>query len=236
MQIDRLDKILSGSGKFSRAEARAAVQSGLAALDGIVVRDPGAKVSRSAVITVRGERIDAEKFVYFMLHKPAGYISGAAPEGELSPVTDLLPDDLRGRGLFCAGRLDADVTGLLLLTNDGALAHWLTAPRSETPKTYRVKTDAPLTAEDVEAFAAGITLRSGTAYRPAALSVDPEDPASATVTVTEGKYHEVKNLFAARGRQVLALERISIGGLFLDETLAPGEGRRLSAEEMKTLF
>jgi len=212
------------------------VRSGLVAVDGAVVRDPGAKADREAAITVRGERLDTAEFVYYMLNKPAGYVSGSAPEGEYPPVTDLLPDDLRRRGLFCVGRLDADATGLLLLTDDGAYAHRVTAPRSDIPKTYRVRVDGPLTDADAEALDAGVTLRGGTEYRPAELRIDPDDTALALVTVTEGKYHEVKNLMAARGRHVRTLERLSIGGLTLDTELRPGEGRRLSAEEKERVY
>lgn len=234
--MERLDKILCGTGRFSRAEARDAVRSGLVAVDGAIVRDPGAKADRAAAITVRGERLDTAEFVYYMLHKPAGYVSGAAPEGEYPPVTELLPEDLRRRGLFCVGRLDADATGLLLLTDDGAYAHRVTAPRSDIPKTYRVRVDGPLTEADAEALAAGVTLRGGTEYRPAELRIDPDDASLALVTVTEGKYHEVKNLMASRDRRVRTLERLSIGGLTLDKGLLPGEGRRLSPEEKERVF
>ena len=236
MKEERLDKILCGTGCFSRSEARSAVRAGLVAVDGAVVRDPAVKADRASVITVRGERLDTAEFVYYMMNKPAGYVSANEREGEYPAVTDLLPDDLRKRGLFCVGRLDADATGLLLLTDDGAYAHRVTAPRSGTPKTYRVRVDGPLTDADVQALAAGVTLRGGTEYRPAELRIDPEDATLALVTVTEGKYHEVKNLMASRERRVRSLERLSIGGLTLDETLYPGKGRRLSPEESERVF
>lgn len=236
MKEERLDKILSGTGQLSRSEARSAVRAGLVAVDGAVVRDPAAKVRRASVITVRGESVDTAEFVVYMLHKPAGYVSASAPEGAYPPVTELLPEDLRKRGLFCAGRLDADATGLLLLTDDGAYAHRVAAPRSDIPKTYRVRVDGPLSDADAEALAAGVTLRGGTEYRPAVLRIDPEDPALALVTVTEGKYHEVKNLMTSRGRRVLSLERVSIGALALDGSLRPGEGRRLSSAESERVF
>ena len=236
MKEERLDKLLCTAGRMSRSEAREAVRAGLVAVDGAIVRDPAAKADRAAEITVHGERVDTAEFAVYMLNKPAGYVSGAAPEGDYPPVTELLPEDLRRRGLFCVGRLDADAEGLLLLTDDGAYAHRVTAPRSQIPKTYRVRTDGALSAEDAEALAAGVTLRGGTEYRPALLEIDREDAATALVTVTEGKYHEVKNLMASRGRRVLSLVRVSIGGLRLDETLRPGEGRRLSPEESAQVF
>ena len=236
MKEERLDKILCGTGRMSRSEARSAVRAGLVTVNGETVCDPAAKTDRAACVAVRGERVDTAEFVVYMLNKPAGYVSGAAPEGDYPPVTELLPADLRRRGLFCVGRLDADATGLLLLTDDGAYAHRVTAPRSQIPKTYRVLTDGPLSGEDAAALAAGVTLRGGTEYRPARLELDPADASRALVTVTEGKYHEVKNLMAVCGRRVLSLERLSIGGLKLDEALRPGEGRRLSAEESEQVF
>ena len=236
MKAERLDKILSGTGRFSRAEARTLIRAGLVTADGAVERDPGAKLSRGAAVTVRGEPLDTAEFVYYMLNKPAGTVSGAAPEGAYPPVTDLLPEHLRRRGLSCVGRLDADATGLLLLTDDGDYAHRVTSPRSELPKTYRIRVDGPLTETDVRALAEGVTLRSGTEYRPAELSVDPEDDTLALVTVTEGKFHEVKNLMASRDRRVLSLERVSVGGLALDKNLAPGEGRLLTEAEAALVF
>lgn len=236
MGFERLDKLLGGTGRFSRAEARSVIKAGLVCVDGAVERDPGARTDRASAITVRGERLDTAEHVYYMLRKPAGHVSGAAAEGHYPPVTELLPEHLKKRGLSCAGRLDADAEGLLLLTDDGELVHRVTSPRSELPKTYRVRTDGPLTAADAERLAAGVTLRNGTAYRPAVLRIDPEDPASALVTVTEGKFHEVKNLMAVCGRRVLELERLAIGGLRLDADLAPGEGRRLTAAEVSLIF
>lgn len=235
MKMERLDKLLGDAG-LSRAEARNAVRAGLVAVDGNLQRDPGAKFSRDAVLTLRGERMRSEEFVYYMLHKPAGYVSASAPEGDYPPVTELLPPELQKRGLFCVGRLDADVTGLLLLTDDGAWAHRVASPRTELPKVYRAETDGPLTPADAEALAAGVTLRSGTAYKPATLVIDEASPSMAFVTVTEGKFHEVKNLFAVRGRRVLGLERVAVGGLELDPSLRPGEGRRLTPEEKESVL
>ena len=234
MKLERLDKLLADAG-LTRSEARAAIRNGHVTADGAVQRDPGVKLPRDAVLALRGQPLVSEEYVYYMLHKPAGYVSASMGEGDHPPVTDLLPPDLKKRGLFCVGRLDADVTGLLLLTDDGAWAHRIASPRSAIPKVYRARTDGPLTPDDAEALAHGVTLRSGVTYRPARLQIGAADPACALVTVTEGKFHEVKNLFAARGRRVLALERLSIGGVRLDPSLSPGEGRRLTSEEKETL-
>lgn len=235
MPPERLDKILAGSGLYTRSEARAVIAAGRVTVDGTPVTKPETKIDRSRRVTAEGREVDTAQFVYYMMNKPAGYIS--ATEDEKYPaVTRLLPQPLQKRGLFPVGRLDADVTGLLILTDDGRYAHRVTSPRSETPKRYRAWLDGPVGSEDVEAMAAGTVLPDGTAYRPAILHVDPGDAACADVTVTEGKYHEVKNLFAARGRTVLRLHRVSIGALVLPQDLAEGELRRLSDEEARCVF
>lgn len=236
MKPERLDKILSGTGLYSRSGARGVIAAGLVTVDGAVVRKPDTKVRRDAEIMVSGERIDGAEHVYILLNKPTGYVSASQPEGKYPPVTSLLPEYLQKRGLGCVGRLDADVTGLLLLTDDGDFVHRVTAPRAAVEKTYEARLDGPLGPEDVTALAAGIVLRGGVEYRSAKLVIDEEDPAFCRITVTEGKYHEVKNLMAARGRRVLALRRVSIGGLVLDETLAEGAFRPLSPEEASRCF
>ncbi len=230
MPQERLDKLLAGSGRYTRSEARAAVAAGRVTVDGAVVTRPEAKFSRDCRVLADGQPVETAEFVYYIMNKPAGYI--CATEDEKYPaVTRLLPRELRARGLFPVGRLDADVTGLLILTDDGRYAHRVTAPRSETPKRYEALLDAPVTEDDVAAMAAGTTLADGTRYRPALLEPDASDPCRAVVTVTEGKFHEVKNLFAVRGRRVLALRRLAIGSLVLDEALAEGEWRQMTPQE-----
>lgn len=230
MATERLDKIMSGSGQFSRSRARTLIQAGEVTVDGIAVRRPEQKVSRASEIWAGGQRVDTALFVYYMMNKPAGYES-SAKDGLYPAVTGLLPPALRSRGLFPVGRLDADVTGLLILTDDGGFAHRVTAPRAEVPKTYEIFADGPLTAADAEALAAGVTMGDGTVYKSARLELDPAEPAHGYITVTEEKYHEVKNLVASRGRRVTAMRRVRIGGLILDESLAPGRIRPLTAAE-----
>ncbi len=233
MKPERLDRILTGTGLYTRSGARAVIAAGLVTVDGAVVRGAETKVLRTAELRVRGETVDAAEFVYYMLNKPVGYVSASKDEGPWPAVTGLLPESLQRRGIQCAGRLDADVSGLLLLTDDGGFIHRVTSPRSGVPKTYRVRVDGPLTGEDEAALAAGVTMDNGTSYRPAVLRIDGEDPCLALVTVTEGKFHEVKNLMAYCGRRVTAMARLSIGALSLDQTLAAGDFRRLTEEEAK---
>lgn len=235
MEQERLDKLLCATGRYTRAEARRLIASGRVTVDGAVVRRPEAKVCRSSAVMAGGEALDTAEFVYYMMNKPAGYISTGRDRNYPS-AEELLPEELRKRGLFPAGRLDADVTGLLLLTDDGAYAHRVTSPRSGVEKVYRVHADGVLTEKDVKALAAGVIMEDGTAYRPAVLAVSGEDARRGLITVTEGKYHEVKNLLASRGRRVLSLERVAIGGLRLDGALGPGRIRRLTPEEAEAVF
>lgn len=235
MPNERLDKLLAGSGLYTRSEARAAIGAGRVSVDGVTVTRPEAKFARGQRVVAEGRDVDTAEFVYYMMNKPPDYIS--ATEDEKYPaVTRLLSPVLQKRGLFPVGRLDADVTGLLLLTDDGRYAHRVTSPRSDTPKRYEAHLDAPAETADIAAMAAGTVMPDGTEYRPAALEIDESDPRHAFVTVTEGKFHEVKNLFAARGKTVLRLRRLSIGALVLDEKLPEGQYRRLSEKERLAVF
>ncbi len=235
MMNERLDKILAGSGLYTRSQARAAILAGAVTVDGRTVRRPEEKVSRAAAILAGGEFVDGAEHVYYMMNKPADTIC-ATEDGAYPAVTGLLPRHLRARGLFPVGRLDADVTGLLLLTDDGAFAHRITAPRAEIEKTYEIYVDGPLTAADAARLAAGVTWTDGTAYRPAKLDIDSADPHRGLVTVTEGKYHEVKNLLAACGRRIETMRRVRIGALELDESLALGAFKRLEQGEIDRCF
>ncbi len=235
MEQERLDKILAGSGHFTRSEAKSLILAGSVTVDGAVVRRPETKVSRSSAITAGGKQIDGAEFVYYMLNKPAGTIC-ATEDGAYPAVTSLLPRHLQKRGLFPVGRLDADVTGLVILTDDGVFAHRVTAPRSEIKKVYEIETDLPMDGADGDRLAAGVTMPDGTAYRPAGLSIDPADPRRGAVTVTEGKFHEVKNLISACGKRVVAMKRVSIGGIQLDENLRTGMVRKLEKEEALAIF
>ena len=158
--MERLDKILANTGRWSRKEARELIRAGRVSVDGVTARAPEDKADPAAVFTVDGERISGEKQVYLMLHKPAGLVS-ATEDPRQPTVLELLPEHLRRVGLFPAGRLDKDTEGLLLLTNDGPLAHRLLSPRHHVDKTYFVRVDGALGREDAEAFAAGMTHRQG---------------------------------------------------------------------------
>ena len=236
MAKERLDKILASTGRWSRRDAHALVRAGAVCVDGIPVRSAEEKVDAgTCTITVGGERVEYREFTWVMLNKPAGVLS-ATEDGRGATVLDLLPQDLRRQGLFPVGRLDKDTEGLLLLTNDGALAHDLLSPKKHVDKEYRARVRGRLEEADVRAFADGIVLSDGTACQSAALSIlSAGEESEARVTLREGKFHQVKRMFAARGTQVLALERTRMGNLTLDRALGRGEYRLLTEEEVEIL-
>ena len=229
----RLDKLLAQSGLYSRSEARSLVRAGRVAAAGEVLRRPEAQVSDGAVITVDGVEINCSEFRYFMMDKPAGVLS-ATDDKSQSTVLELLPKELRALGLFPVGRLDKDTTGLLLLTNDGDFAHRVISPKHGVVKTYIADTALPVDAEDVRAFSEGLVLADGTKCLPAVL--EPLEGCRCRVQVSEGKYHQVKRMLASRGKNVLALRRVQIGALTLDESLGPGGFRELRQFETGLVF
>lgn len=229
--MERLDKRLSAAG-HSRKEANALIRAGRVQVDGAVVTAPEAKFDGEAVITVDGSPLQ-EGFLYVMLHKPDGVVCATQDAREMT-VLDLLPQELRGRGLFPVGRLDKDVTGLVLLTDDGALGHRLTAPRHHVDKVYEVTVDGVLTSEDQAALAAGLKLGDGLQCLPARLEL-LEQENMGRLTIHEGKFHQVKRMMACLGKPVAALKRTAMGSLTLDAELKEGEWRPLTAEEVTKL-
>lgn len=232
--MERLDKLLAGTGKWSRREVKALVRQGLVRVDGRLAASAEDKLDPAAtVITVAGETIALHRFTYVLLHKPAGVLT-ATEDRKQPTVLDLLPPELRRIGLAPVGRLDKDTEGLLLLTNDGELAHRLLSPKYHVEKRYFARVDGELSAADAEAFARGMTLGDGLECLPAGLEVLPDRVC--IVTLREGKFHQVKRMLAARGAPVLYLKRLSMGPLTLDDSLAAGAYRLLRAEEILALY
>lgn len=232
--MERLDKLLAGTGKWSRREVKALVRQGLVRVDGRLAASAEDKLDpAAAVVTVAGETISLCRFTYVMLHKPAGVLT-ATEDRKQPTVLDLLPPELRRIGLAPVGRLDKDTEGLLLLTNDGELAHRLLSPKYHVDKRYLARVDGELSAADAEAFARGMTLGDGLECLPAGLEVLPDRVC--IVTLREGKFHQVKRMLAARGAPVLYLKRLSMGPLTLDDSLAAGAYRLLRAEEISALY
>lgn len=229
--MERLDKLLASTGRWSRREVKTLIKEGRVLVDGIPACGGEEKVEPDAArIQVDGSELEIHTCTYILLHKPAGVLS-ATEDPRQKTVLDLLPPDLRRRGLFPVGRLDKDTEGLLLLTNDGALAHRLLAPKSHVDKVYYARLDRPLGEADREAFARGITLADGLECMGAGLEL-LGDGREVLVTLHEGKFHQIKRMIASRGAAVCYLKRISMGPLHLDDTLARGEYRHLSAEEV----
>lgn len=231
--LTRLDKLIAASGRFSRSEAREAIRAGRVTADGAVLTRPEEKVDEGALIAVDGDALRTDALRCFMLDKPAGILT-AARDARQPTVLDLVPEEYRRLGLQPVGRLDKDTTGLLLLTNDGALAHRVISPKSGVVKTYLATTDGDTDGSDAAAFAAGLTLADGTRCLSAAL--ETLGGGQCLVRVQEGKYHQVKRMLAARGRRVLELRRLAIGALELDPALGPGKMRELSSNEIELIF
>ena len=231
--MERLDKIISATGKKSRREVKLLVKQGRILVDGVPAAAPEMKVDPAvSEILMDGENIGYQRFTYIMLHKPAGVLS-AVEDKRQKTVLDLLPEELQRRNLSPVGRLDKDTEGLLLLTNDGELTHRLLSPRHHVDKVYYARVDGRLEAADCAAFAAGITLGDGLECMPAGLEILSDS--EALVTLQEGKFHQVKRMLAFCGKPVVYLKRLSMGPLRLDETLQPGEFRHLTEDEEKML-
>ena len=233
-EIARLDKILSTLG-MSRTDAKKAVASGRVMVDGKPERDPGRKAAPEQVL-LDGKPIVLETEIHLMIHKPAGVVT-ATEDKKLPTVVSLLPEKYRKRKIGPVGRLDRDVTGLVLMTTDGEMAHRLISPKWKAEKLYRATCEGMLTQADVDAFAAGLELSDFTA-QPAQMTILSAGAESsvADVILTEGKFHQVKRMFAAIGHPLTALERRRIGCVELDASLAPGAWRPLTAEEIAGLL
>lgn len=227
----RLDKFLTHLGVASRTEAARAARCGEILVDGLPVTRTNVQIDpKQQVVTFRGEVLSYHEVVWLMLYKPSGILS-ATEDGKGRTVIDLLPERLQKQGLFPCGRLDKDTTGLLFLTNDGALSHRLLSPKHHVAKVYHYTLERPFM--DADRFADGITLDGGYHTKPAELRI--LTPTTGEITLTEGKYHQIKRMFEAVGNRVTALSRLSFAGIPLDPALAPGEFRPLTEEELAVL-
>ncbi|ADD26963.1 pseudouridine synthase [Meiothermus ruber] len=235
MAYERLDKVLGHLGVGSRKEIHRLARAGLITINGKIVADAGFKFDPSqAHIEVAGEPLVYQKFFYLLLNKPAGYITSTKdPSG--TPITALLPEEFWRNDWMPVGRLDKDTEGLLLLTTDGELLHRLTHPRWKVTKRYYVELASPATPEDVAVFAAGTLELEGEPLQPAELYLGP-DPRKVELVLREGRFHQVKRMFAARGNQVTYLKRLAFGPLQLPPNLPPGASRQLTPDEIKALY
>ncbi|KGA98765.1 RNA pseudouridine synthase [Alkalihalobacillus alcalophilus ATCC 27647 = CGMCC 1.3604] len=234
----RLDKLLANMGYGSRKDVKLLLKKGFVKINGSLVKDGAAKVEPSRDEVVIGDEVVTYKpNIYFMLNKPKGVIS-ATEDDEHKTVIDLLSaDEIRIYEPFPVGRLDKDTEGLLLITNDGNFSHSLMSPRKHVEKTYIAKIKGKVTEEDIEAFAKGVKLEDGYVTKPADLTIlEAGSYSQISLTITEGKFHQVKRMFIAVGKEVVDLKRIKIGKLELDQTLKPGAYRELTGQEMEWLI
>ncbi|HCV54209.1 MULTISPECIES: pseudouridine synthase [unclassified Exiguobacterium] len=230
----RLDKLLSNMGAGSRKEVKLLLKAGAIQVDGEIVRDPKQHVDvETQQVLMYGEPVTYQKYIYLMMNKPPGVISATEDKRD-ETVIDLLFEDVTYFKPFPVGRLDKDTEGLLLLTNDGSFNHALMSPKKHVEKTYYAEVTGVLTQEDIEAVAAGVTLEDGYRAKPGKLVIlsTTETDSTLELTITEGKFHQVKRMMLALGKEVTFLKRRSIGRLELDPALALGDYRELTPAEL----
>ena len=233
----RVDKLLANLGYGSRKEVKQLLKSGQVKINGAVAKDAKEQVDPNKdSITLHGEVIEYKEFIYLMMNKPPGVLS-ATEDNRVETVIDLLEIEDQVYEPFPVGRLDKDTEGLLLITNDGKLAHRLLSPKKHVPKTYFAVIDGEVTEADIAVFAKGVMLDDGYVTKPGELVILKSGLRSdIELTITEGKFHQVKRMFQAVGKRVVYLQRISMGPLALDETMELGEYRELTEEEIEVLL
>lgn len=231
----RIDKFISDAGLASRKETALAAKRGQLLVDGVPERDASRHIDPTVQkITFMGRDVEYRRFVYVMLNKPEGYVS-ATDDTRLPFVTELLSDDLRRRGLFPVGRLDRDTVGMMILTDNGPLAHALLSPKRHVKKEYDFDCAEPLPPYAEDVFREGVTLSDGYECKSAILVCRP-DRLGGVITLTEGKYHQIKRMIASFGNKVTSLERISFADIPLDRSLSRGEWRYLTDDETNHLL
>ncbi len=226
--MERLDKIISNRTGISRKDAKAAISSGKVTVSGNIIRSSDFKVSENDEIFLENKKISGNAHVYIVLNKPKGYVS-ATEDPEQKTVIELVPPELFRNGIFPAGRLDKDTTGLMVITDDGDFAHRILAPRKHVPKKYAVTIDLPVTDEMKNGFENGIELSDGICKSAKLIKTGEY---TCDVTLSEGRYHQIKRMFGCFGAKVTELHRLSMGGFSLPEDLLPGECRELTEKEL----
>ncbi len=231
----RLDKYLADMSVGTRTEVKKLIRQGKVAVDGQVIKNPDVKIDiDTQSVTCNGNAVTYETYEYYMLNKPAGVISATSDSKEKT-VLDLI-DSKKRKDLFPVGRLDKDTEGLLLITNDGELAHRLLSPKKHVDKLYYARVEGVVSVEDINAFAKGLDIGEDEYTKPAKLEILKSDVISEIqLTIQEGKFHQVKRMFEAVGKKVIYLKRLEMGRLRLDEGLALGEYRPLTQKELEDL-
>lgn len=234
MEKQRLDRFISNQLNIPRSEAKVAIRRGKTSVSGVTVRDPSLIiVVDKTCVEFCGEAVSYKKNIYIVMNKPMGVLSASSDKNRQT-VVDLVPENLKRADLFPVGRLDKDTTGLLLITDDGEFAHNCISPKRGIPKVYEAELDGEITAEMPDEFLKGVTLADGTLCKSAQLQRTGEN--TARITITEGKYHQIKRMFGVFGLGVNKLHRISVGDLVLPSTLKEGECKEISLEELKKVL
>ena len=228
--MERLDKFLSNAEVLTRSQCKIAVKRKLITVNGVVISDASIKIDENVdEVCYNGNKVEYKKFTYIMLNKPSGVVS-ATDDGNFQTVVDLVPLEMKKKGLFPCGRLDKDTVGLILLTNDGVSAHRRLAPKSKTEKVYYFETAETISDSEVETLEKGVTLNDGFTTAPCKITLKTSK--SGEIILTEGKYHEIKRLFGYTGNKVTYLKRLKFANIVLDSNLAEGECRYLTNEEI----
>lgn len=235
MALQRLDKLVSSQGMLSRKDVKLLARGGEISVNGKVITDAAVKVDDTAEITVSGKKLNVSEYIYIMMNKPQGVVSASRGDREKT-VVDLVPPEFFRSGLFPAGRLDKDTTGFVLITDDGTFAHRILSPKNHVVKVYHARLARPASPELSEAFKNGVVLSDGTQCMESHLKIlEDSDTPLAEVCLCEGKYHQIKRMFAAMGNHVTELHRVQMGNLLLDSSLRPGECRLLTSEEVSQI-
>ncbi|MBE6800124.1 MAG: rRNA pseudouridine synthase [Ruminococcaceae bacterium] len=236
MKKERLDKVIASQGLWSRNDVKNMIKRGEVSVNGVVVKDSSLKVSYADDIKINGQSLSQTEYVYIMLNKPKGVVSASEDKRDKT-VVDILPDELKRKNLFPAGRLDKDTTGFSLITDDGDFAHRILSPARHVDKTYIAQVSDKIDVENAKkAFADGVVLGDGTVLLSAELElIDDSERQTFKVVIKEGKYHQIKRMFASLGTSVIELKRVAIGGLALDPDLQEGEARIITENELKLI-
>ena len=232
----RLDKFISERTEYTRSQIKQLAAKGEIQVSGVITKKADTKIDpEKDSVTVRGKAVESQKYRYILLNKPEGYVC-STDEKDGRTVLELIPSELRTKGLFPAGRLDKDSLGALLITDDGELAHRMLSPKHHIPKIYIVKLARPFEEKYINIFESGLILADGETCMPAKVKAVENSENLAFIQLFEGKYHQVKRMFAAVGNHVEVLMRISLGGLILPEKLASGQCMELLHKDVENLF
>ena len=232
MELIRIDKFLSVALGISRADAKKIIKSGRVTAEGKVIKRSEDKINAELSVEIDQRPVTYKKYIYILMNKPSGILS-AATDKRVKTVVDIIPDELKREGLFPVGRLDKTTTGLLIITNDGDFAHRVISPKSNISKCYLTELDGELTEENKQQIENGIVLADGTQCRPA--KIEMVSKTKVYITISEGKYHQIKRMFGVVGLGVNSLHRVSIGELTLPKGLEPGKCIEIGQNELKLI-